>query len=205
MPLDADPLAGDLSPVPGRPDQCFEHDGLITKRAVRAMALAQLRPAAGELLWDVGVGSGAVAIEWALAAPNARAVGFERKAERAERARRNIARFGLAERVELRLGEAAERLAELAETGAFPDAVFIGGGASQAVLEVCWPALRPGGRIVVHGVTLETEALAVDWHRRHGGSLARLQLDSAEALGNFTAWKPARPIVQWAATRPLAL
>lgn len=199
------PIDPDLSPVPGRPDDCFEHDGLITKRTVRALALAQLRPGPGEMLWDVGLGSGAVAIEWALAAPDARAIGFERKTDRSDRAVRNIERFGLTGRVQVRVGQAAEEVAALLADGQRTDAVFVGGGADQAVLDACWQALRPGGRMVVHGVTLETEALAVASYRRHGGSLLRLQVDTAEPIGSFTGWKPARPIVQWAASKPVEL
>lgn len=195
----------DPSSLPGRSDDCFEHDGLITKRAIRAIALAHLRPAPDELLWDVGVGSGAIAIEWALAAPGARAVGLERREERAARARRNVTRFGLDGRVDVRLGEAAdlvEALAADAGHATAPDAVFFGGGVDRATVESCWRALRPGGRLVVHGVTLETAGLLVELHRDLGGELSRIQLEAAEPIGRFTGWKPARPIVQWVAHRP---
>ncbi|MDN5563137.1 MAG: precorrin-6Y C5,15-methyltransferase (decarboxylating) subunit CbiT [Luteococcus sp.] len=193
----------DLSPLPGRSDDCFEHDGLITKRAVRALALIRLRPAPGELLWDVGLGSGAVAIEWALAAPGARAIGLERREERADRARRNVTRFGLDERIDVRLGAAGELVTALAkDEGSAPDAVFFGGGVDRETVRCCWAALRPGGRLVVHGVTLETAALLVELHRELGGELSRIQLEAAEPIGRFTGWKPARPIVQWVAHRP---
>lgn len=184
--------------TPGRPDDCFAHDGLITKRAVRAMALAHLRPAPGELLWDIGLGSGAVSIEWCLAAAGALAIGCEIKPERAARAHENITRFGLDERIEVRLGDAATLAADLP----VPDAVFVGGGATSGVLEKCWRALRPGGRMVVHSVTLEAEALCVELYAYHGGELTRLAVEHAEPIGRFTGWKPARPIVQWAATKP---
>lgn len=187
----------DHSPVPGRPDEDFEHDGLITKRAVRAMALAQLRPAPGELLWDIGLGSGAVSVEWCLAAPGARAIGCEVKPERAERALRNIERFGLSDHIEARFGDAAE----LVDAMPAPDAVFVGGGATSGVLERCWQALRPGGRMVVHCVTIEAEALCIELYAYHGGELTRIAVDHAEPIGRFTGWKPARPIVSWAATK----
>ena len=159
----------DRSVLPGLPDDAFEHDGLITKRHQRATAFAFLRPAAGELLWDVGTGSGAMAIEWCRAAPGARAIGLERNPERAARARRNAERWT-------------------------PGQVRIIEGAASATLA----ALRAGGRVVAHGVTLETEALLAERYRRHGGSLARLSIEIAEPLGRFHGWVPARPVTQWA-------
>lgn len=179
--------------TPGLPDDAFEHDGLITKRHQRASAFAFLRPSAGELLWDVGAGSGAMAIEWCRAAEGAQAIGLERKPERAERARRNIERL-VPGRVQIIDGEAAETLTGLPA----PDAIFIGGGVTDAVLDGCWAALRPGGRIVAHGVTLETEAVLAEWYRAHGGSLTRLMIETAEPLGRFLGWVPARPVTQWA-------
>ncbi len=179
--------------VPGLPDEAFEHDGLITKRHQRASAFAFLRPVAGQLLWDVGTGSGAMAIEWCRAVPEARAIGLERNAERAARARRNVARLTPG-RVQILEGDAAALVADLPT----PDAVFIGGGVSERVLDACWAALRPDGRVVAHAVTLESEALLIDRYRRHGGSLARLVVETAEPLGRFLGWVPARPVTAWA-------
>ena len=183
----------DRSVLPGLPDDAFEHDGLITKRHQRATAFAFLRPAAGELLWDVGTGSGAMAIEWCRAAPGARAIGLERNPERAARARRNAERWTPGQ-VQIFEGAASASLAALPN----PDAVFLGGAVSDEVLDACWAALRAGGRVVAHGVTLETEALLAERYRRHGGSLARLSIEIAEPLGRFHGWVPARPVTQWA-------
>lgn len=183
----------DRSVLPGLPDDAFEHDGLITKRHQRATAFAFLRPAAGELLWDVGTGSGAMAIEWCRAAPGARAIGLERNPERAARARRNAERWTPGQ-VQIIEGAASATLAALPS----PDAVFLGGAVSNEVLDLCWAALRAGGRVVAHGVTLETEALLAERYRRHGGSLARLSIEIAEPLGRFHGWVPARPVTQWA-------
>ena len=183
----------DRSVLPGLPDDAFEHDGLITKRHQRATAFAFMRPAAGELLWDVGTGSGAMAIEWCRAAPGARAIGLERNPERAARARRNAERWTPGQ-VQIIEGAASATLAALPS----PDAVFLGGAVSNEVLDLCWAALRAGGRVVAHGVTLETEALLAERYRRHGGSLARLSIEIAEPLGRFHGWVPARPVTQWA-------
>lgn len=186
-------MTDELGPAPGLPDETFEHDGLITKRLLRAAAFAHLRPMPGQLLWDVGAGSGAVGIEWARSAPGAQAVGIERDPIRAERARRNVERLapGLVRIVE---GEADGLLAGLAQ----PDAVFIGGGAVTGIVEACMAALRPSGRLVAHAVTIDTERLLGDMHRALGGSLSRISIDSAEPLGRFWSWQPLRPVVQWA-------
>lgn len=183
----------DLGSTPGLPDEAFEHDGLITKRHQRASAFAFLRPAPDQLLWDVGTGSGAMAIEWCRAAEGAQAIGLERNPERAARARRNIERLAPG-RVQVIDGDAADSVAGLPA----PDAVFMGGGVGAEVLDACWAVLRVGGRIVAHGVTVETEALLAERYRRHGGSLARLSVEIAEPLGRFLGWTPTRAVTQWA-------
>ena len=129
-------------------------------------------PRRGELLWDVGAGAGSVAIEWMLADPSMRAVAIEARGERAARIRRNAAAFGVPalEIVEGRAPAAFDGLAQ-------PDAVFVGGGASDAgLLDAAMDALRPGGRLVVNAVTLEAEAMllarALRWkggRRAHPG------------------------------------
>lgn len=175
------------------PDDAFEHAGQITKRDLRASALTRLVPAPGQLLWDVGAGSGSVGIEWMRAWPSARTIAVEPRADRAALVRRNAERHGVPA---LRVVQAAapEGLAGLEA----PDAIFVGGGATVGgVLDACWIALRPGGRLVVHAVTAETEAVLLDRYRRHGGELVRLHIERAEPLGSFTGWTPARAVSQW--------
>ncbi len=179
--------------VPGLPDDAFAHDGLVTKRAVRALALAHLRPRAGELLWDLGTGSGSVAIEWVRAGTSTKAVGVERDPVRAARARANAARLADPHRLEIREADVVEALAELPP----PDAVFLGGGVDEQVLVVCVAALPAGGRLVAHAVTLDTEQVLVAAYRRYGGSLTRLAVDQVEPLGRYVGWRPLRPVVQW--------
>lgn len=188
-------------PLPGLPDAAYENDGLITRAPLRAMALAYLRPSDGAMLWDLGAGSGAVAIEWARAAAKARAIGVERKPDRISRAAANAVAHQVADRVQFVAGELAEVLPSLAEVHGPPQAIFIGGGGSSEVVEAAWQTLNVGGRLVVHTVTLETEQVVVAAQARHGGELTRLSLEFAEPLGSFRGWKPARPIVQWAISR----
>nr|WP_218849046.1 precorrin-6y C5,15-methyltransferase (decarboxylating) subunit CbiE [Nocardioides perillae] len=190
-------------PVPlgwtaGLPDEAYEHDGQLTKRDLRASALARLAPRPGEVLWDVGAGAGSVGIEWMRAHPACRTVAVEQHPERAARVARNAARLGVPA-LEVVTGRAPESLAGLPA----PDAVFVGGGATApGVLEACRAALRPGGRLVVHGVTLETESLLAAQRAAHGGELTRVAVETASAIGGFTGWTPARAVVQWAWTAP---
>jgi precorrin-6Y C5,15-methyltransferase (decarboxylating) len=195
----AHPVAVTIEPAgPGRvlprasglDDDWFDHDGQITKRPVRALALSALAPRSGELLWDIGTGSGSVAIEWLLSDPTTRAVGFERDPVRLVRAAANAARLGV-ERLELVEGDAVAHLADRPH----PDAVFVGGGLSPQLVE----ALRtlPHCRLVAHAVTLETEALLTQCHSRFGGELLRIELAQARPLGTKRGWKANYPIMQW--------
>lgn len=180
----------------GLPDALFAHDGQITKRPVRALTLSALAPRAGELLWDIGAGSGSVGIEWLLAG-GARVEALEADPARAERARGNVAAFGLSHRyrlTEVRAPEGLERLPP-------PDAVFVGGGASEALLARLWEVMPEGARLVLNAVTLETEALVLDWSARVGGNLLRVELSEPAAIGRKRGWRAALPILQWSVVR----
>lgn len=189
-----------LGAGPGLPDEAYENDGQLTKRHVRAATLAALAPAPGELLWDVGSGSGSIAIEWMRTHPSCRAVAVERHAERARRIEHNAESLGVPG---LRVVTAAapDGLAGLP----VPDAVFIGGGlTAPGLLEACWDALPEGGRLVANTVTLESEALLAERYRRHGGELVRLSVAHAVPVGGFTGWRQAMPVTQWSVTKPPA-
>jgi precorrin-6Y C5,15-methyltransferase (decarboxylating) len=182
----------------GLPDALFEHDGQITKREIRAVTLSSLGPRRGELLWDIGAGSGSVAIEWMLADPSMRAVAIEARADRHARILRNAAAFGVPGLLAIE-GQAPAALAGLAT----PDAIFIGGGASDpALLDAAIAALRPGGRLVVNAVTLETEAALIACHGALGGDLIRIAITRADPVGGKTGWRPAMPVVQWTWVKP---
>ena len=175
----------------------FEHDGQITKREIRAVTLSSLAPRRGELLWDIGAGSGSVAIEWLLADPAMRAIAIDPCAGRAARIARNAAAFGVPG-LEIVGGAAPEALVALPA----PDAVFVGGGASDTgVLDAAMRALRTGGRLVVNAVTLETEALLIAQHAALGGELIRIAVSRAEPLGGMSALRPALPVTQWVWTK----
>ena len=190
-------LVGDrVAPrAPGLPDEWFEHDGQITRREMRALTISALAPRPRQTLWDVGAGAGSVAIEWRLADVSLKAVAVERNPQRAERIRRNAAALGVPE-LQVVEGVAPEALAGLPA----PDAVFIGGGAAGSV-ETCWAALRPGGRLVVNAVTVESQALLSELSRRYGGALTLAQFAHAEPVGRFRGFKSAMPVAQWRAEK----
>ncbi|WP_263426506.1 precorrin-6y C5,15-methyltransferase (decarboxylating) subunit CbiE [Nocardioides mangrovi] len=180
--------------VAGLPDNAFEHDGQLTKRDLRASALARLAPTPGEHLWDVGAGAGSVGIEWMRAHRTCTTTAIEADPARADRIARNAAHLGVPG-LRVVTGRAPDALADLPA----PDAVFVGGGASRpGVLDACLRALRPGGRLVVHGVTLETEQALAAAYAEHGGELTRIAVETATPVGGFTGWTPARAVTQWA-------
>lgn len=186
------PLAAGLA------DELFEHDGQITKREIRAVTLSALAPRKGELLWDIGAGSGSVSIEWMLADPSLGAIAIEANAERAACIARNAAACGVPG---LRIveGQASAALAGLER----PDAVFIGGGGSdEGVLHVAIAALKPGGRLVANAVTLEMEAMLLAQHAERGGELVRIAVSRASPIGSMNGWRPAMPVTQWSWVKP---
>nr|WP_145549429.1 precorrin-6y C5,15-methyltransferase (decarboxylating) subunit CbiE [Variovorax boronicumulans] len=182
--------AAGLPRAAGLPDAAFAHDGQITKSPMRALTLSALAPRPGELLWDVGAGSGSVAIEWCLAGGHACAV--EQHAARAANIHANAAHFGVAERLQAHTGRAPQALAGLAPA----QAIFVGGGFDLALFEALRTA-SPGARLVTNAVTLETEALLLQLQARHGGTLLRIDIAQATPLGRLRGWAPSRPIVQW--------
>jgi precorrin-6Y C5,15-methyltransferase (decarboxylating) len=176
--------------TPGLPDDAFRHDGQLTKRDVRAITLARLAPTPGELLWDVGAGSGSIGIEWMRTHPACRAIAIEGHPERQRFIEHNRDALGVPG-LQLVAGRAPEALEGLAA----PDAVFIGGGVTvPGVLDACWTQLRPGGRLVANAVTLQGEAALVAWRAQHGGTLTRIALAEAQPLGGFDTWRQALPI-----------
>jgi precorrin-6B C5,15-methyltransferase / cobalt-precorrin-6B C5,C15-methyltransferase len=186
-----------LARTPGLAEDLFEHDGQITKREIRSVTLSSLGPRRGELLWDIGAGSGSVAIEWLLADPSMRAIAVEARADRAARIRRNAAAFGVPSL------EIVEASAPAALTGlADPHAIFIGGGCEPSVIDAASHALQPGGRLVVNAVTLETEALLLARHAAFRGELIRIAISRAGSVGEKTGWRPAMPVTQWIWTKP---
>lgn len=188
----AGPNALITSRLAGLPDHLFEHDGKMTKSEVRAVTLAKLMPMRGALLWDIGCGSGSVAIEWMRGAPDALAIGLEPRADRRELAARNALALGTP-RLQLRNATAPEGLTDLPD----PDAVFFGGGLSAEAVDLAMKRLKPFGRLVANAVTLESEAILLAEYARHGGELTRIAIQRAGPIGGLTGWRPQMPVTQW--------
>jgi precorrin-6Y C5,15-methyltransferase (decarboxylating) len=192
------PGARPLSRFAGLPDDAFAHDGQITKRVVRAASLAALAPLPGELLWDVGAGSGAIAIEWLRGGRGLRAIAIERQPKRCALIARNAAALGVP-RLELVAGEAPAALAGLPA----PDAVFLGGGSgAPRMRETLWQALRPGGRLVANAVTVAGEARLARWQGELGGELTRIAVQHAAPVGAHLGWRPQLTVTQWLVVKP---
>lgn len=189
------PREAGLPRASGLPDDLFRHDGQITKRPVRALTLSALAPRPGQMLWDIGGGSGSISVEWCLTGGVAQCI--EARPERAANIRANAEAFGVAHRLTVQEGRAPDALRDLPA----PDAVFIGGGGDAALYEALWPLVPSGCRLVANGVTLETEAVLAACHTRFGGQLLRVDLAEATALGGFRGWTAARPVVQWSVIR----
>lgn len=194
----AEPDAPRLSRLAGMPDSAFQHDGQLTKRDVRAITLARLAPVPGELLWDVGAGSGSIGIEWMRAHPSCRALAIEADDGRQQLIEHNRDALGVPG-LHLIRGSAPQALAGLER----PDAIFIGGGVTrEGVLDTCWEQLKPGGRLVANAVTLQSEMTLITWREQHGGELTRIHIAQAQPLGDFDTWRQALPITLLEVAKP---
>ncbi|MFC0282568.1 precorrin-6y C5,15-methyltransferase (decarboxylating) subunit CbiE [Camelimonas abortus] len=194
MAFELQPDADILPPGPafGLPDDAFAHDGQITKQSIRSITMTALSPRSGDLLWDLGAGSGSVSIEWLRLSPCLRAIAVEASAERVARIRQNARRL-CAARLVVYEGRSRDVTPQLAP----PDAVFIGGGADSALIESAMAALKPGGRLVINAVTLETQALVTDMLLRHGGAATQISIAHAAPVGSLHGWRSAMPVIQW--------
>ncbi len=194
--MDADPRPfGQLTA--GLPDEAFVTDGLLTKRVLRAYALAMLAPVGNELLWDLGAGTGSIGIEWCRCDAGNSAVAVERDPERVSRIGSNAASLGVAAQLRVVAADVLDALPGLPS----PDAVFVGGGVTGDTLSRCWAALPSGGRLVAHSVTAESDAVLLDAYRTRGGELCRIAVENAEPIGRFTGFKPLRTVTAWAARK----
>ncbi|MHC8311317.1 precorrin-6y C5,15-methyltransferase (decarboxylating) subunit CbiE [Pseudomonas sp. GT1P32] len=194
----ADPETPRLSRLAGLPDSAFRHDGQLTKRDVRAITLARLAPVPGELLWDVGAGSGSIGIEWMRAHPGCRALAIEADEGRQLLIEHNRDALGVPG-LQLVRGSAPQALTGLER----PDAIFIGGGVTrEGVLDTCWAGLKPGGRLIANAVTLQSEMTLMAWREQHGGELTRIHIAQAQPLGDFDTWRQALPITLLDVVKP---
>lgn len=181
----------------GLPDASLVHDGQITKRPVRALTLSTLAPRPGEVLWDLGAGSGSISVEWCLAGGTAHT--WEARADRAANIRANAARFGLSRHLTVHEADWADRAQ--ARDDAHPNAVFLGGGLTAPLFAALWQDIKPGTRLVANAVTLETQGLVMSLQAEYGGELMKIDLAEAAPIGRMRGWQAARTVVQWSVRR----
>jgi precorrin-6Y C5,15-methyltransferase (decarboxylating) len=202
--LECEPAPGTraLPRLAGLPDDAFEHDGMLTKREVRAVTLARLAPLPGEILWDIGAGCGSIAIEWLRASEGGAAFAIERNPRRAATIAHNAAALGVPG-LRIVTASAPQALAEISPDFSPPDAVFVGGGVDGAgLLPALWDALRPGGRLVANVISTEGERAVLDWQARQGGEMTRIAVSRCEGLAGHRVWRPLMTVTQLAAIKP---
>jgi precorrin-6B C5,15-methyltransferase / cobalt-precorrin-6B C5,C15-methyltransferase len=194
----SNPSTPSLSRLAGLPDTAYHHDGQLTKREVRAMTLAALAPLPGQLLWDVGAGCGSISIEWMRSHRQCQAIAIEQHPERLGLIANNASALGTPS-LKIVSGKAPDALKDLHP----PDAIFIGGGlTTDDLLETCWKSLKPGGRLVINAVTVESEQIVFEGQQALGGELTRVAIQRAEPVGRFLSWKAMAPITQWTVLKP---
>jgi precorrin-6Y C5,15-methyltransferase (decarboxylating) len=187
---------------PGVPDAAFSRArGLITKAEIRSVALGLLRLPRTGVLWDVGAGSGSVAVEACLLAPGLRAFALEKSAQAFADVVENRRRFRAAGLTPVR-GEAPAVFEGLPD----PDSVFVGGSGGRLgeLLEGAWARLKEGGRLVVSSVLLETAAEALWWGDAGGRSPEIVQVQAARGrvvIGRHLL-EPHHPVTLLAWTKP---
>ncbi|MBT4931910.1 MAG: precorrin-6y C5,15-methyltransferase (decarboxylating) subunit CbiE [Rhodospirillaceae bacterium] len=182
-----------LSRTPGLPDEVFENDGQLTKREVRAATLAQLQPLPGQVLWDIGAGSGSISIEWLRLGGHRRAIAIERNPERVAAIKRNADTLGTPDLIVVE-GDFDVVKGDLKYQ---PDAIFVGGGASSPqLLKAAWTALNRGGRFVVNAVSIEAEQALLAFRAEFGGDLSRLSIERAGPIGSLSVFRPLITVTQ---------
>jgi precorrin-6Y C5,15-methyltransferase (decarboxylating) len=174
--------------------------GLITKREVRLLSLAALELAGDAVVWDIGAGSGSVAIEAAMLAPRGRVYAVEVDPEGVDICRDNARAHG-ADNVRVVPGRAPEALADLEA----PDAVFVGGskGSMEDIVAVALDRLKSGGRLVVNAITLDNVGEAYRAFRARGitPEVTLLNVARGEPLAHYLRYEALNPIHIFAATR----
>ncbi|OIS01482.1 precorrin-6Y methyltransferase [Corynebacterium diphtheriae] len=194
------PLAATRSRVPGLPDSEYVTDGQLTKQHVRALTISALAPKPHETLWDIGGGSGSIAIEWLRSTPQTTAVCFEISEERRERILSNAINLGVSDRIAVQQG-APRAFDDVPDN---PDVIFIGGGlTAPGVFEAAWKRLPVGGRLVANAVTVESEQMLWALRKQFGGTISSFAISHEHTVGSFITMKPALPVHQWTVVKAL--
>lgn len=153
-------FGNEFKPFTGMPDDWFDHsEGLITKSEIRALVLSKLRLQPEHIVWDLGSGSGSVAIEAALQADKGKVYAVEKKSERINLINSNKNRFGTSN-LEVIQADLPDGLAQLPA----PDRIFIGGGGQNltSIIQAAAASLKKDGMMVVNTVLLTNMTQALE-------------------------------------------
>jgi precorrin-6Y C5,15-methyltransferase (decarboxylating) len=194
--------------VPFLPEEMFAKKmpkaGLITKREIRMLSIAALQLRPESVVWDIGAGSGSIAIEAALLASHGSVYAVEVDAECAGYCRDNVRALST-DNVRVVEGRAPEALVDLDD----PDAVFVGGskGSMEEIISVALERLKPGGRLVVNAITFENvaETYAAFRARRIDPEVTLLQVSRGVPLARYLRYEALNPIHSFAVTKPIAV
>ena len=179
-------------------DQAFINDGQITKRQIRALTMANLKPYKGGVLWDIGSGSGSIAIEWARA--GGKAIAIENNGHRCLNIAANAKLLGVYDDVKIINKNAIDAIGTINAIGNIdltaPDAIFIGGGINNndQMLDICWHKLKISGVFAANSITISSEAKLLQLHKKWGGDISRLQVSHIKSLGKMQAWDSAMAV-----------
>jgi precorrin-6Y C5,15-methyltransferase (decarboxylating) len=205
---EAEPLP-DLATLPllGLPDSTFlsfpDRPGLMTKREIRLLALGELALQPRQIIWDIGAGTGAMAIEIARLCPDSQIYAIEKTAAGLSLLEQNCRRLQVSNVMPVR-GAAPAALRDLPR----PDRVFIGGSGGQleAILNHLQAGLAPEGRVVLALATLENLSLGLQWFQRQGWryTLQQVQIARSVALAQLTRFQPLNPVYLLLAQPPRA-
>lgn len=181
--------------TPGIPDALFQREEGIpmTKEEVRVLTLAKARLEPGQIVYDIGAGTGSLTVEAARLVAPGRVFAVEREPAAMALARTNVIRFGL-QNVEFVAGAAPPALAGLPR----PDRVLVGGssGELEAILEMCLHNLKAEGRLVINAVTWETLRCGIDFARGRGLAAEVISVNVARltAAGRRQLWRSLNPV-----------
>ena len=176
----------------GIPDLFFANDGQITKQYIRSITLSALSPMPYKHLWDLGSGSGSIAVEWLLSEKTTTVSAVEKNKKRVDFITANCDKFGL-DRMSIFTGDIDKVFKKLKK----PDVIFIGGGLNEKLFKKIWNFIPKNTRIVVNGVTIETESCITNLFNNFGGSLKKIELSDIKPVGRTNVWSNKYPIVQW--------
>ncbi|WP_439033330.1 precorrin-6y C5,15-methyltransferase (decarboxylating) subunit CbiE [Agarivorans sp. QJM3NY_33] len=188
-------------------DSCFSkrspQHGLISKQPVRHLALAAMRIRPADTVWDIGAGSGSIAIEAAKFCWQGQVFAIESNPECYAGIEHNIHAHST-DNVCLVQAKAPQALQDLAP----PDAIFIGGsrGQMQLILDHCWQVLKPQGRLLISAVTLDTVAELYQWGKQQNlrFQVQLVNVAQTQPLANYQRYQAENPIHLFSISKPVS-